>query len=916
MQAGGVPDTDEAHANWIKLKEYGLQFQSEEDRKLYKYVDTFYNQMASPPDLSLVREYFEKMDDIEVVERLNEVTKAQVHIRTNFLSIVRNVQEQQLTKDMVMLCRDASAIAEHGRVMDGPGKKKTTLRGALDAANFMYENLHKFAWVEGGEKLEGSVPDDAQEVLDEYDLIEGTNKFANRNLFGLEPVDSVCKGHKKGEFWVHTAFVGELKCLAGTASIFDHETKRRRMVRELYESKALPTITALRGAGEKPELIPSKVSRIAESGVRPVYEIVLESGRRTRSTANHGFLGLNGWKELSQFSAGDWVAVPKKTVVSDPSRNFSDAEVKAVGYLLGDGTISKDIWLTAFNDEIRDDFVECLVECGYEEKLADFESPNFRVTQTNGRNTGVRVSHASGAGYRPYVSRLRTILGELSLYGKGAYTKFIPDEFFGLSEHQTSILLGALWSTDGSIHVGDHERKDRECVDRRNDIKYYSMSERLCLGVQSLLLRLGIRSTVSSGFIKWKGQDKTVYITRVVGSRSKRLFCDLVSVVGKDYRLDSANVRLREEDDTPYPKSIVPDGANSVVGTGNRRYKSQMVGDTVEASVLQYFRHVPRVAMELDGDVLWERVESIRYVGDEMTYDIEVPTHRSFVVDDLISHNSTLALNYAYNNAMIYGKNIFYAILEMPYKQLRRQLYAIHSSHGKFVTDWHREDGYTGLDYRQLRDGELSPRDRDRLRIIAQDFQANSKGKLYVWRPQGHVTIEDVQRKGEMFHNKYGCDGMVVDHLGLVKPKGRYQDTVSGMNEVVRDCRIMALNFGRGREVPVLALFQMNRQGKMRADKADGYYDIAAISYANEVEKSADAITYTYLNDRLRKEGMYYLGCLKNRDNPPFERMIGKILWQSKRMRAIESGHMLQADSSPNKMVRELAMELGDVLVA
>jgi len=42
------------------------------------------------------------------------------------------------------------------------------------------------------------------------------------------------------------------------------------------------------------------------------------------------------------------------------------------------------------------------------------------------------------------------------------------------------------------------------------------------------------------------------------------------------------------------------------------------------------------------------------------------------------------------------------------------------------------------------------------------------------------------------------------------------------------------------------------------------------------------------LNHVLRKEGKFYLGNLKNRDNPLFEQMVGKIIWQTKRMRAIE----------------------------
>ncbi len=470
FQVGSVPDAEDVLMNWRKFQDYELEHQSEADKHIVDYLRTFYDQMAAPPDVDIMREFFEKQDDIETVSRIEEVSKVQWHISTNFLSLVRQEQDQQLTKRLTILCRDASAIAEHGRTQQSQGGKKVTLRGVSDAVDYLYEHLHDYARVEGGEKLEAVVTDDAEEFLEEYDRIEKVDKFANRNLFGLEPVDAVCKGHRRGEFWVHTAFTGELK--------------------------------------------------------------------------------------------------------------------------------------------------------------------------------------------------------------------------------------------------------------------------------------------------------------------------------------------------------------------------------------------------------------------------------------------TTLSLNYAYNNVMVYGKNIFYAILEMPYSQLRRQLYVIHSSHGKFITEWNKDDGYVGLDYRKVRDGELSPKDKERLRIVAKDFKESARGKLYVWRPKKDEegTIAGIRRKAEMFDNKYGCDGLVIDHLGLVTPKRHSSDNVATQNAVVRDARLMALNFARGKGVPLLGLWQMNRQGKMRAEKNDGRYDIAAISYANEIEKSADVITYTYLDENLRRDGKFYLGNLKNRDNPMFDRMVGKILWTSKRMRAMETG-MLDLDA-------------------
>jgi intein/homing endonuclease/replicative DNA helicase len=414
IQIGGNPDADDAYQNWLRFREHNLEYAVEEDRRIVDYLSDFYSQMNAPPDVAIIREFFEKRDDVEAVSRLGEIAKAQWYARQNYLAIVRSEQESQLTRNFVLLCRDVTGIAEHGRNLDKPVDGKRIIRGVHDAVNYLYSKLSDYTRVETGEKLEGVVSDDAEEVLDEYESACKADSYADRNLFGLEPVDVVCQGHRSGELWVHCAFSAELK--------------------------------------------------------------------------------------------------------------------------------------------------------------------------------------------------------------------------------------------------------------------------------------------------------------------------------------------------------------------------------------------------------------------------------------------TTLALNYAYNNAFVYGRNIFYGILEMPYRQLRRQIYVLHSSNGKFVTEWMNADvkagrpPYTGLDYRKVRDGKLDELGRKRLKIVAQDFQATCRGRLYVWRPEAAgVTINDIQRRAEMFDNKYGCQGVIVDYLGpLITPKRRSSDTVTNLNNIVTECRWMALSFARGRNVPVLALFQMNRQGKARADKNDGRYDFAAISYANQ----------------------------------------------------------------------------------
>ncbi len=476
FQINGVPSVEDAIWNYQKLSEFELAYDIPQDKKIFDYIKKFYDDMSEPPEFSLVKEYFEKEDDIETVSRLDEVKTAQHYIRSNYLSIVRSEQDRQQKKEFVMACKEAMNIVEFGKNLKKPVNGKSILKGVADAVSFMYDKMSDVSRIETGQKLEGIVSHDSEEVIEEYDLIAKTNKFSGRNLFGLSPVDEACSGHKSGEMWVHCAAPGELK--------------------------------------------------------------------------------------------------------------------------------------------------------------------------------------------------------------------------------------------------------------------------------------------------------------------------------------------------------------------------------------------------------------------------------------------SSLALNYAYNNAYVYEKNIFYAILEMPYSQLRKMVYALHSSHGKFVTEWYEEDKkagrpnpYLGLEYRKIRDGELNERDYERFKKVAQDFQATCKGNLHIWRPDDEVTISDIKRRAEAFHNKYGCDGIVIDYLGLVKPDIRTSDYVIGLNSVVRESRQMALNFARGKTVPLLNLFQINRQGKLRAEKNDGRYDFAAIAYANQIEKDADVITYTYLDDNLRKDAKFYLGCLKNRDNPIFDRMIGKVIWSSRRMRAIETSNIVM-DSS------------------
>lgn len=250
---------------------------------------------------------------------------------------------------------------------------------------------------------------------------------------------------------------------------------------------------------------------------------------------------------------------------------------------------------------------------------------------------------------------------------------------------------------------------------------------------------------------------------------------------------------------------------------------------------------------------------------------------------------TTLALNYAYNTAIVYGWNVMYFSLEMKYEQVRKILYCIHSTHQKFQTHMGNR---RFVDYGRLRDGELEEDELSLLRDVVADFtenQGDEYGRLIVERPDGDITVPEIKLKAEVEHRKHELGLLIADHAGLIEnDKGRSVNNFGmSLNYVMKDLSQLALNFNDGEGIPVCTPFQANRQGWKEACKNDGHYKLDALSWANEAERSASQIIYTFLGDTptLRDRGEVKIGCLKSRDGGHFKQFTGSVHFQSRRIR-------------------------------
>lgn len=305
----------------------------------------------------------------------------------------------------------------------------------------------------------------------------------------------------------------------------------------------------------------------------------------------------------------------------------------------------------------------------------------------------------------------------------------------------------------------------------------------------------------------------------------------------------------------------------------------------------------------------------------------ELWTHAAFT-----GHlKTTLALNWIYNQAVYFGNDSYYYSLEMPYEQVRRILVAMHSFHDKFEkvrAQLGIKDGC--LDYNYIKTGRLAgelttmmckdcgeefsqgdecphcdsedvaptnpskpdqsgEHERFLLEYVTADFEdpRNHYGRIHVEAgdpDKDDITIADIRARAEMVYSQSPFGMMVIDHLLLVAPRGRHSSTTERLNEVVRDAKKMALSFNRGEGMGVLALYQLSREGYKYAEKNEGRYNLTHLSYSNEIERSSDIVTTTWITDEMKKQCMVQFQCLKSRDQAPFDIFKARVEWKCRRL--------------------------------
>jgi DNA polymerase-3 subunit alpha len=367
-----------------------------------------------------------------------------------------------------------------------------------------------------------------------------------------------------------------------------------------------------------------EVADVWPVGRKPVYRLTTSTGYTIEATADHPLLVGDRWTELGRISAGDLVAVAGRTRTNGGSR-IGDAEIDLSALLISEG-FTPDLAVSAGSPHFCNTDPDLLdaFRAAYREHF-DRPYPQGRVEVHQGV---VRLRLG-----RQELRELQPILGRLGLAGD----KSIPDVVLNAPLRKVERFLGRYFCADGWAE--------------RGGLAFGSKSRDVCAGLKRLLLRLGVVSNLIARDVPGHGRHWT--LTVFDNGMARRLAEAIEPHLTEIKRAKVA----RWMDGWPVGASAtnigIPaeflqaelDRRRSATGRSWRdlgvdtgRYTSCSVLHRQTVRGLMYSERLEDLAT---GDLLWDTVVEIAYVGERECFDFRMTDdERPYaVVEDVLVHN-------------------------------------------------------------------------------------------------------------------------------------------------------------------------------------------------------------------------------------------------------------------------------------
>ncbi len=584
-------------------------------------------------------------------------------IEGNRPTLIFSLEMGQLELTQRMLCSEARVDSKRvrtGNLSESDWGKIAHATGRLAEAPLWIDDNPNLTIMEirsKARRLKSRLGDLGLVVVDYLQLMTGRSSAENRQV----EVSEISRGLK--------ILARELECpvlaLSQLSRQLEMRADKRPMLADLRESGCLTSDTLItradtgaqvpigqllaEGATDIPvwtldehyKLVVGNMTHVFPSGVKETYELKLRSGRAVKASGNHPFLRLSGWTPLDDLVVGDRIAVPRALHAPRSTSHWDDRHVILLAHLLGDGChVQRHSLQYTTTDPAN--------AAAVTEAASIFEVSPRVVEERNWMQVYLPATRRLGNGVR---NPIASWLDGMGLWEKRSWQKFVPDGVFGLIDRQVALFLHHIWATDGCVWADPNLAKQPR-------VYYATTSHRLARDVQTLLLRIGISSTVRS---VPQGHHRTGYHVIVQGSENQVRFAERIGCHGERgrhlepllewHRLRTSNpntdsIPARVWDHVRF-KSMPDQGVTTrqlaerlgMQSCGSRLYEHGVSRARMQR-LAAALPNDPWLADLAESDVLWDEIVDIVPLGPREVFDATVEGTHNFVADGIVVHNS------------------------------------------------------------------------------------------------------------------------------------------------------------------------------------------------------------------------------------------------------------------------------------
>ncbi len=784
-------------------------FYSPRNRRIYNAMIKLFEK-SERLDPILIGEELKKEGQLEAIGGVAAITNLTYGLPhfSNIHDYAKVVRDKSIVRNLIKVCNliTSEALAEEDDARDILDHAEQLIFALADE-----RNREGFAHIKPV----------AETVLHKVQEFAKRESHALTGLAtGFRDLDQMTSGLQPSDLIIIAARPSMGKCLAEDSEIVLADGSVLT-IEEIYNKKEAELLTL----GEDYKFSQTEASDFIDDGIKPVFRVETRLGRKIETTITHPFLTIEGWKKLEQIEVGGKIAVPGILNIFGKQK-WRDCEVKIVGYLLGDGCLTKNsVEFTNENLLIQEDFADSIMEFGGVETV---QSNSFdRAFSYRIRKTKQILTKKNP---------LTLWLEKLEIKGCNSHTKFIPSEVFTLNKKQIALLLNRLFATDGWASVLKTEQIQ---------LGFASVSEKMARQVQHLLLRFGIIANLKKRRVKYKDSRNIAWQLDITDAKSIKIFINEIGIYGKDENFPQISAIL-EKRNYRSNKDLIPlkiwdsitesKGNESWTSLAKRadikgytnihvgkreptRQRLSLLANALEDKLLQNLS---------DSEVYWDEIVSIEYAGNKQVYDLTIPETNNFVANDICVHNTALCLTIAQNAAIQENATIALFSLEMSKEQLVMRML---SSEAR-------------VDAHRFRTGYLS---QDEWKRLAGSIGTLSETNLFIDDTPGISVLEMRAKTRRLAAEQKKLDLIIVDYMQLMSGSKRSESRQQEVSQISRELKGLAKEMN----VPLIALSQLSRAPEARNPPKPMLSDLRE---SGSIEQDADVVAFIYREEYYAKD--------------------------------------------------------------